>query len=506
MSSFFERNKKKSLLAALLLLLRRGKGVVALLVLVVALSGLFVLPGGMRIPWASKEAGKLGFGRTAAQFNDMTSAIRSARESLMMESSMEAQRRKLAAVQAKNGDSSTSAYLDLRALPKYGKVAQAGSISGVVNPDQVTKKDNTVQLAQEEFMSGLVKSAEAGMMAAGGPMADGGSMADGGKMADAGQMAELSKGAAINPGEAVMDQALQFAKVPGSNGQQAVLPKGEKYDKLTGSKAKELGMKSYGVGRNLSQMYQPSPACQGDPAGCKPTFYKLAEARAYSVTAAPPTCLEPACPKEYAHTTAAIVFDGQQPGAQIMSAQELNENTSPVVPDADKIKGIVDESMKYYDDTQKCQAYEAWANDDPNGLTSDASKEYGLLQGSPGNVRTFTRVSTADDPVVQKGGTERELMQEMQHLSCAMSCSGTAAAAGNNECASWQGSMQDSELSGCGGGSCDQGACDKTKAQRCKRIGNRMRDVCNALEKIWKQKHKCPLAENTALDLHDCNQ
>ena len=124
MSSFFERNKKKGLLAALLLLLRRGKGVVALLVLVAVLSGLFVLPGGMKIPWATKAAGKLGFeSASVAPFGDMTSAIRSARESLMMQNSMGEERKRLAAVQAKNGDSSTSAFLDLSKLPKYGKVS-----------------------------------------------------------------------------------------------------------------------------------------------------------------------------------------------------------------------------------------------------------------------------------------------------------------------------------------------------------------------------------------------
>lgn len=523
MSSFFERNKKKSLLAALLMLLRRGKGVIALLAFVAILSGVFVLPGGMKIPWATRGAEKLGVATGGNRFSGMSSALRSARESTAMTDTMGAEKRRLRETQAKNGDSSAGAFLDLNALPKFAKFSKAtggsaSSISGIVHPDEVNRRDRSLKMEKGEFLGGLVKSAEAGVIAGGGPMAENAGMADGGKLADPGKMAELTRGSAVNQGESVVDQAMNFQKVPDVPGGNVKLPKGEKYEQLNAATAGDLAMKHCGEsGKDCPTDGggdTPPPA----PEMGKPTFYKLAEARAYSVSAAPPTCLEPGCPKEYAHTTAAIVFDGQDPKVgRIMASAELNENTSPQVPDKSQIDSIKRESMDYYDQTQQCQAYEAWANGNKPAQPELAAKYDAIASAEGGLVGTVAKnagVATggADpDPVVESGtANERQLMREMQYLSCAMSCSadGSRQPAENIACEGWKTSQAVSGLpaaANCSYQSCDQGSCDKNKAQLCKSIGNRMRAVCNALEAIWTVKHKCPLAGGT-LDLHDCKQ
>ena len=526
MSSFFERNKKKSLLAALLLLLRRGKGVIALLVLVAILSGVFVLPGGTRIPWATKGAAQLGLPPYQGdRFSNMSAALKSARESTGMSEYMGAQKRRLEERQAKNGDSSSSAFLDLEALPKFAKLSRssggsASSISGIVHPEEVNRRDRSLKMDKGEFLGGLVKSAEAGVMAGGGPLAENAAMADGGKLADGGKMAALTRGSAVNQGDSVMDQALNFQKVPDVPGGETKLPKGEKYDQLNAGTAGNLAMKHCGEsGKDCPTDGggdTPPPA----PEMGKPTFYKLAEARAYSVSAAPPTCLEPGCPKEYAHTTAAIVFDGQDPKVgRIMASSELNENTSPTVPDKSQIDNIKQESMDYYEQTQQCEAYEAWANGKKPTSPPELGTKYDAIAttagGEVGSVAKYAGstglTSDIDEEVLTGKANERTLMQEMQWLSCAMSCGTPLASRGAAEqvaCENYSAAKFITNLplgGSCGQGSCDQGSCNKDKAQHCKAIGNRMRSVCNALKAIWTEKHKCPLASGT-LDLHDCNQ
>lgn len=529
MSSFFERNKKKGLLAALLLLLRRGKGVIALAVLVAILAGVFVLPGGTKIPWAKRGAESAGLRPTGPSFSGMTTFLRSARESSEMASDMGAKKKQLLEKNANRGDSSTSAYLDLGGLPKYAKLSGASgsalsTISGIVNPDQPGRLDRAMKFDKDDFLGGLVKSAEAGVIASGGQMAENSKMADGGKMA------ELTRGSAINQGEAAVNQALNFQKVPDVGGGDVKLPKGEKYDQLNAETAGNLAMKHCGESGKNCPKDDGGDAPPPPPAVGKPTFYKLAEARAYSVSAAPPTCMEPGCPKEYAHTTAAVVFDGQcdvnSPcPSKIMAAAELDENTSPQVPDQSRINEIKQESMDYYDQTMQCQAADSWAQGErpsPPAFPAELGPKYDKIAADNGGevaqVAKYAGSQTGgadQDEVVQgqgpKPANERTLMQEMQHLSCAMSCGadGSRQPAEEISCKEWKSAPFVNNLpkqGTCNGGSCDQGACDKDKAQHCKAIGNRMRAVCNALKKIWEVKHQnCPLASGT-LDLHDCNQ
>lgn len=537
MSSFFERNKKKSLLAALLLLLKRGKGGVALFVMVALLAGVFVLPGGMRIPWASKGGAKPGFDNQAdaKRFADMAAAIRTARDSKSELGVFKALWGARAASNQSTWQNQGKSTVELvkGKLPEFdetkgweGQLGSARSVAGIAAPGG-PQSDNSVQLEKAEFLNGLVRSADAGVMAAGGPLADPGVGSDPGKMADGGKMAALEKGAAINPGGGVMEQALKFTDVPDPKNQAVQLPKGEKYDKLDASSAKQLAFGRYGINKATADLYQPTPS-RG-----KPAFYQLAEARAYSVTAAPPTCKD-ACPKEYAHTTSAIVFDGQKPGMGIMTSAELDENTSPIVPQqdgADGINAIVSETMKYYDDTKKCEAAELWAS--------------GMSLGSnvPPEVKTYHAEIVSSrgtvDQVAQKGCTtawlpdsgagagrscgmplvkccngrvdERSLMKEMQLLSCAMSCVGTGGDGAKPMDSEGVCSEVNQIGSNCLNGPCDSGSCDKNKAQRCKDIGNRMRDVCYALRAIWRVKHQsCPLAygadQSSQGDFHECQQ
>ena len=485
MSTFFERNKRKGTLAALLLLLRRGKGVVALLVLVAVLSGVFVLPGGMRVPWADKALVKMGFATRSGDFSGMTRAMRSARQD-DQDWTIGGLGRRLIGRSLYTPNASSSMELVLKKVERKdnasSSVGSPQSVSGVMRPEDVGK-GGAVELTRDEFLGGLVRSANAAAMASGGPMADGGKLADGGQMAQNLEMASAS-----NPGDGLLGHALAFASVPGA-GAASELPK-----KAAGGKIDKL--RSYSIGQSLMNFYGEDPQRSG-----KKTFYGLAEARAYSVTAAQPLCADSNnCPKEYAANTAGLVFDGGTSHADVMSNTELGETSSPNVPDQKSIKPIVDESKQYYDDVQDCDAVDQWAQG--GGALSQSVKN---ANAQPYKGKTMQEMCQAQWSQVtdqtfitpQTPFSERVLMDEMQHQSCKMNCN-LNDIPHHPECTKWAGTACRS---------CDSGSCDRDTAKACKEYGAQMKAVCNVLNCVFHLKHTaCPLAQGQPEDKHSCDQ
>ncbi|MCX5788057.1 MAG: hypothetical protein NTX64_06040 [Elusimicrobia bacterium] len=471
--------------------MRRGKGVVALLVLVAVLTGVFVLPGGMRIPWADKVAGKFGFAAPGIgpHFSNLTKAMHNARQEDQTWS-IGGLGKRLFARSFYTPPASSSMELVLRKAPETeadarARVGNPQSIAGIIRPEDVAKRDNAVSLSNEEFFGGLVKSANAASMAAGGPMSDGG------KMADMGQMAKnLEMAASASPvGDGILGQPSASAS--------ASLPR-----QVAGGKVERLA--SYSISQSVLSMYQKRP----DQASNQ-TFYQLAWTRAYSVTAAQPVCADSnGCPKEYASNTAGLVFDGGKPGQsgdKIMSNADLGE-TSPAAPEANNtnVQGIVTESNQYYQDVQDCDAVDAWTN--PMDGTTPTLTGVKNSAASAFNGKTLESVcgpSPGENMAFLHGRalSERVLMDEMQHQSCKMNCNLGNPHGDHPECSSgqWQGDTDCAH--------CDSGSCDKTTATLCKGYGNQMKAVCNQLNCVFKAKHDaCPLSATQPLDQHSCNQ
>lgn len=495
MSSFFERNKRKGSLAALLLLLRRGKGVVALLVLVAVLTGIFVLPGGMRIPWADKIADRMGFPSASAdvRFSGMKGAIQSAKQDEQAWGIGGWGRKLLNRTSSYTPPASTSMELVLKKRPETSAdtTAHLGtpeSIAGVMRPEDVARGANPVALSKDDFFGGLVRSANAASMASGGPMADGGKLADGGQMAKNLEMAP----SASMPTDGLMGSPVQVNG--GSN-----LP-----NKIAGGKVNKLS--SYSISQSILNMYSGGQK----PEKSTQTFYQLAWTRAYSVTAAQPICADSnGCPKEYAANTAGLTFDGGQPAGQnerVMSNADLGE-ASPSAPNSqnDQVKSIVSESTQYYQDIQDCDNVDDWANPTGGGtpeLSSDVKN--GPAQQYVG--KTLAQVCPGDPNenksfMINGVLSERGLMDEMQHQSCLMQCKNIGDP-NHPECDKWKPASPGSTCA-----QCDNGSCDKTTAQLCKGYGAQMKMICNQLNCVFQVKHDaCPLTKPQPLDQHSCNQ
>ncbi len=326
-SSFFERNKEKSALAALLLLFRRGKAGLLLLLIILALSGVVVVPGNWRLGGSMRSASGISglfggsLGRESSEnFSWNALFTRSAR--------MDPSRSGVDYVDGKLPDRA-----------RY-RVADARSIAGVFTPEDAAKKPDGLALTKEELVAGLVRSAEAGMIAGGAPARTGGPIGVG---ALDGRRA-LGDVSTPLPGDTNVSATLRTVSVPSMTRSLQVGGPGRpgRMQAFGRNQAKYKLLANSGRGQKCMTKdggYIKSEECNA--------LEQLAQAYGYSDAA------KPASNKEFGAKAAGAVFDGGMPSGSLIGAPG---DDGASVADEGQINTSLNKAREYKDKLDECQA------------------------------------------------------------------------------------------------------------------------------------------------------
>jgi len=492
MSEFLQKNKRKSLLALLLLLLRRGKGIGALAVMVLLLSGVFIAPNGFFIdmPFVRGFAEKLGLrsalgGEAGLRFRELAEALRNARANRRLAGG----RGLFGARGGGVGLYGNKTGMDFvtggdgyygKGRKTYDDVGKGAgkSVDGVLSPEEAGKLANGVSLEEDELVDGLMNSAFAGGFAdQGGPGGlfgdrmglrdnpalagmsglrgyggvngndglDGAGGSD--KMADAGSRANaLKKARAVNTNTNLARAAYgHYAR----SGRGSFNTRGATRGGLSGFKASGATYsRAYGGGASITadNCFQGAPGIgpgvqkgsknNGRAAGPGTAMSVSADSKAFEQNAQgcvlSQIAAAPAAANqgEFMSSVSGAVYDGNPIDA---GGLEAPGSPTPMTTNMGDVGTLMDDASQLEEDARKCEEAEA---------------EY--------------------------GPQERRKMSEIQELS--------------NEA-----------NAKCAGGGC------KDNASACRRINNQMRQRCREYNSIAAQKAAaCPLQDG--FEAMDCNQ
>lgn len=310
MATFLEKNKKKSALAALLLFLRARKTVTALLLLLALASFVFVspsnfllsFPGGARVAaaaaWLAGKVGvdtsKWGLAGGKRDYGDLLAAFRAAKAG-------DGKAGWGAFMSGGGGDAGGGGSLDfvkgnrkdLEVSTASGeKLSKAGSVQGVLNPDDAKNRGEGVALSEEDLAGG---GAGARFLGGGAGGAAGGSLGD--KIR--GWLSGLPSAGSPSP----------KATPGGATG------------RLSQAKASALKAK---ISRGLAATHTVS----GQKA-----FVQLAAGRGRAVLSVSPNCSAGGgCPSEFATANTGAVYDGNNITGANTGILTTNGETPPAVP------------------------------------------------------------------------------------------------------------------------------------------------------------------------------
>ena len=472
MATFLEKNKKKGALAALLLFLRTRKTVTALLLLVALASFLFVspsnlllgFPGGARVAagvaWMAGKMGvdtsKWGLAGGKRDYDDLLAAFRAAKNG-------GGKAGWSAFMGGKGGADGTGAAgggsldfvkgnaKDLDAAGGSGaNLPKPGSVEGVLNPDDDKSRGDgdSVALSDADLSGereGMVKSAFAGGFGSGGMGFTANGFGNGSGSAasgGAGGDGMLSGGAFASSGF--------FGNGKGAtSGSLGDVVKGG-VEGIKGQTAKGVQIQGAAKGQ-LSAAHasvinaRTSKGLVGSHTiSGQRAFVQLAAGRGRAAISVAPNCTPGSgCPGEFASTNSGAVYDGNT----LTGTRTDILTTGGAVPDIGDIENPV------MPDTNLADDYVAQAEQ----MNADAEKCRALDE--------------------QYGPTEIAYDKQQEAVS------------------------KEFDAMGCG-----QGGCSKSKAKRCERMGDQMKDLCRAAMTVRCQHiHACPLTAKNACSPSECD-
>lgn len=371
MSTFFERNKKKSALAALLLFIKQRKGVSALLLLVALSSFLFVspsyylinLPGGTRlaagVAWVAGKLGldtsKWGLGGDKQSFEELMAAFRAAKQGggragwgafFRDGKGAGGGAGSLDFVSGRRSDLNTAGVAE-------EKLGKAGTVDGIVNPDDKKNAGEGVSLSDADLggeREGLVKNAFAGGF---GPNFGKGALAGGASLsggAFAGRNFFRGQGGAA--GERRGDEfkkAIQDASVPAGKSHEI---KGGKIGRMSSSQHKKLAA-------SIQEGLKTMNLAPADPeSGLK----QLGQARGCASLAVTANCRPGECPGEAASSASGAVYVGAQDcgiEGDLVVAPEIDGLQSPNMPDTGMVDDYIASAEQMEKDAKLCKELDA---------------------------------------------------------------------------------------------------------------------------------------------------
>jgi hypothetical protein len=460
MSKFIERHRRKGLLALLLFLLRQRKTILALLLVAVVLSFVFIAPSnlmsgplgrtraGAAIAWVASQlglGGVLGMDGGKVTFRSVLAAFRSAKSNKDLSWTSIFGRGSSGAA-GKSSISYVEGNAEELGVAGGGK-AGPRSIRGIMTPEDAAKSGNGIALtendragqrAEELARAGRGPNGYAGpggwAIGADGAGGAGGTDSLGhmaayagrGLFGGAGQDFGSGPGAGMRDGDAVRS-ALDSTSVPRSGPARRI---GGSSGKLS---AARVARASYSMRQamNRNTVSRDSRA-----------FTQLSEGRAQGMIARDPLCTaNNGCPAEYASTNVGAVYDGNRVGAaapDVLMAPTIDGRAmSGGIPSDSALQGYMDEARKAQQDAQKCQ---------------ESDSIY--------------------------GPQEQSLSAQLQ--------------------------QKGDELAAMG---CGSGGCSSSKAKRCKRKGNEMKAICFELYRVQcAHIMACPLTANDGCPTPDCNR
>jgi len=329
MSEFLRRNKKKGLLAFLLLFFQRGKGIAPLLVILAAMSFIFLLPQGFveKMPWISRVASR-------AQNNnrgDGTSmpwktarSRRGSRDSVAGKNNQSYLFRKSAIGYVRGDD-------DLPGDGMYDSlIDDAGeSVEGVLRPEDAKRMGDGVPLSHQDMINSFTGEGLNGMLGEGGLAALAQAQQGGGGFSVGARATDNSKD--------LMNEAMDQKRVPKvGRATSKRVPRGKISDRRFRGISARIGKgMSNARGKANSNMYQ------------------LVEARAYGLAAAPESVGE-----ELASSAAGAVFDGHSADNDGLTATGgigLGGGSSGGIGD---IATLMDEASQLEEDAIACERAE----------------------------------------------------------------------------------------------------------------------------------------------------
>lgn len=456
MSRFWERNKRKSLLALLLLFLRSRKGLALALVMVMLLMLLSVGSTGMLGFRVGAVARFLGGARLAAAAEwlasrmglDLEGSGRPTFEGLMAAFKAAKDDRNAGwGVFFRGGSGSPAGASgvdmvrgkpeDLAGAEATAKIKGGDSVSGISNPDQAAEAASGVEIADRD-MSGE----RAGVIQAGFGMGANGNEQAAGSDA-AGRAALLAKlgGAGAFAGKGFFD---------GSSGAPSTDRLKSALEGTSVPLAESAKVKGF-AGKLSKKAIEEAKTKRGRAAhgnalrqcsGAKCAFRQLADGRSRTMMARDPNCTAlNGCPNEYATTNTGAVYDGNKVGpaapgvitAEAGAAPKLGDVDMPNVPSDAELDNYEREADQMEKDAEACRK---------------ADEKY---------------MSSRDN---EFGYSESDKQGEIQDISKQMNAA------------------------------CAGGGCSKSKAKKCKKMGNRMKAACGQLDKIMEAHYNaCPLRQ-----------
>ena len=370
MSTFIQKNKKKSALAALLLFLRTRKTVSALLLLAVLASFMFVSPSNILI--------SLGVG-DKRDYGDLVAAFRAAKDAGGKAGWSAFMRGGAPGAGAGGGslDFVQGKRKDLEVKTANGEaLAKAGSMQGVLNPDDAKNRGEGegVALSEDDLggtHEGLVKSAFAGGFS-------NTSGFSGGSNVNAYAGGGFFGGASGSAASAKLDDKVKggLDTLP-----KPTLPKPAAI--AGGTHGRLSGKMAAAVNKSISKGMLSQNIVAGQRA-----FVQLAAGNGRAVLSIGTNCNEAGdCPAEFAAVNTGIVYDGGKLSGDGTGILSMNGEPTPVVPLDTDIPPTYDPA-KLLECTDKAQACETKKQPDykrMSELQQQLNGYYGQMGGACGD-------------------------------------------------------------------------------------------------------------------------